>query len=469
MTFVSASARVLALVALVNFAAATSGSHQSGSLFLSTKRQASSWTWLMAESDVVPNSTDEAASVSVLREEASTSRRPFQWGIIGDETTAQPAVAIKTWDKAAVASNNTSNNDTESDTAAETEAPVTNETVEAEVANETVEAEVADVTVAQPSSPEMFPSDMSTALGSVYKGQKPVVLVGLGYQKCGTTMMSDMLSFHPDAVHYRAKEKHYLVGLALPHKVTSHKQYLLGLEREAELEGLQDVSECAAEGPPSSLQQYFDDCFGGQVPGVGQATLDLTPSYGTKRDVDALMNTVKLLDQGEVDFRFIAAIREPVARAVSATGMQRKIGKGKFANMSDEALDHTLLHEVETREKEVTIPPRAITDGEYEEALSRFLESYPKESVLVVNNEQLNNVTTWKRIYQHIGLTVPSEAQIMEWNRMSNDIYLKTQTEKYAASQTEHYQASDDVVTRLKGHYAPRDEALWTLLGTPRW
>jgi len=322
-----------------------------------------------------------------------------------------------------------------------------------------------------------LPSDICTTFGSSYEGEKPVVVVGIGYQKCGTTMMSDVLSLHPQTVNFRAKEKHYLAGLQEASRraqgLDSVSSYLGGSsdENESSLAEATGVSQCTRPGPPASLDQYFDDCFDGHRPQKGEATLDVTPSYGTIREIKRLIETLKSIDDGQVDFRFIATLREPVSRAVSATSMNRKINLGKYAGASDEDLDRMLLDQVVVRETqdEDAERPRAVSDGEYEEVLSLWLESFPKESLLVVNNAQLNNITTWRRIYKHIGLTIPSTSQITEWIDQTNEVYLSIQEEKYASSQTVPYVAKSDVQQRLAEHYQPLDAKLWQLLGVRWW
>jgi len=300
--------------------------------------------------------------------------------------------------------------------------------------------------------PQLFPTDMYTVFGSNYSRAKPVVAVGLGYQKCGTTVMSDFLAHHPNVVHSGAKEKHYLAGLAIA-TTFGHS--------------VEMVSECLSQGPPSNLSQYFEACFNGKVPAKEEATLDITPSYGTIRNVDNLVKSLKSLDDGSVEFRFIAVIREPVARAISAYGMKRKIAQGEYAGLSDSEMDELMLQQLSFRSKGAL--PRAIIDGEYGDALAKFLESFPKEQLLVVNSEKLSEALTWRRIFQHLGLWVPEKSMIQEWLLEANEKYQMIQKKKYSEANVEYYNASQDVRSELTRHYEQHNERLWEVLDSPKW
>jgi len=300
--------------------------------------------------------------------------------------------------------------------------------------------------------PQLFPADMHTVFGSNYSRAKPVVAVGLGYQKCGTTVMSDFLTHHPNIVHFGAKEKHYLAGLQIATTFAN---------------SVEMVSECMTQGPPKNLSEYFGACFNGKVPTREQASLDITPSYGTIRNVDNLVKSLKSLDDGSVEFRFIAVIREPVARAISAYGMKRKLAQGEYAGLSDSEMDGLMQRQLSSRSAGAL--PRAIIDGEYGDALATFLESFPKEQLLVVNSAKLSDALTWRRIFQHLGLWVPEPSMIQEWLREANERYQMIQQKKYSEASVEYYNASQDVRSELTQHYEKHNERLWEVLGSPRW
>eukprot|EP00448_Togula_jolla_P004841 CAMPEP_0170602146 /NCGR_PEP_ID=MMETSP0224-20130122/18237_1 /TAXON_ID=285029 /ORGANISM="Togula jolla, Strain CCCM 725" /LENGTH=167 /DNA_ID=CAMNT_0010926969 /DNA_START=166 /DNA_END=666 /DNA_ORIENTATION=- len=150
-------------------------------------------------------------------------------------------------------------------------------------------------------------TDYLSAFGSHFVLNRPVVATSFGYQKCGTTFISEVLRLHPNVIGNAAKELHYLAG------------------PEASFE-------CKKQGPPSNFSEFFEDCFGGQRPRTGQVALDFTPTYGTIQFVTALDSNLKLLNQSEAVLRYIAVLREPAARAVSAMGMKRKNNEGDYGN-----------------------------------------------------------------------------------------------------------------------------------------
>eukprot|EP00448_Togula_jolla_P023119 CAMPEP_0170589790 /NCGR_PEP_ID=MMETSP0224-20130122/11528_1 /TAXON_ID=285029 /ORGANISM="Togula jolla, Strain CCCM 725" /LENGTH=134 /DNA_ID=CAMNT_0010913551 /DNA_START=154 /DNA_END=554 /DNA_ORIENTATION=- len=134
----------------------------------------------------------------------------------------------------------------------------------------------------------MMETDWHSAFGSQFVSNSPVIATGFGYQKCGTTFISDVLRLHPRVIGNAAKELHYLAG------------------PEAAVE-------CKKQGPPSNFSEYFEDCFGGQRPMPGQVALDFTPTYGTIQFVTTLDSNLKLLNQSEAVLRYIAVLREPAA------------------------------------------------------------------------------------------------------------------------------------------------------------
>eukprot|EP00448_Togula_jolla_P023881 CAMPEP_0170593296 /NCGR_PEP_ID=MMETSP0224-20130122/13372_1 /TAXON_ID=285029 /ORGANISM="Togula jolla, Strain CCCM 725" /LENGTH=303 /DNA_ID=CAMNT_0010917239 /DNA_START=119 /DNA_END=1027 /DNA_ORIENTATION=- len=288
-------------------------------------------------------------------------------------------------------------------------------------------------------------TDHHSALGSSFALNLPVIATSFGYQKCGTTFISDVLRLHPHVLGNAAKELHYLAG------------------PEASVE-------CKKQGPASNFSEFFDDCFGGQRPMAGQVALDFTPTYGTIQFVTSFNSSVKLLNESEAVLRYIAVLREPAARAVSAVGMKRKNNEGDYGNKTDAELDDVLFTKLRLREAhDDGSGSRFITDGEYSTPLAMWLESHPRDSMLVLNNEKLSMVQTWKRIFQHLGLSVPSNSRIREMIEATKEAYQSKQSEKYKQSQTQPYKASAWLMELLRKHYEPHNQQLWKLLGTGNW
>mmetsp|Transcript_30519 Transcript_30519/g.66847 ORF Transcript_30519/g.66847 Transcript_30519/m.66847 type:complete len:330 (-) Transcript_30519:222-1211(-) len=292
-------------------------------------------------------------------------------------------------------------------------------------------------------SQSLLSTDDFTGFGSNFSGGVPVIAATLGYQKCGTTMISDMLRLHPDVVSNAAKELHYLAG------------------PEADVQ-------CKKQGPPTSFFEFFQDCFEGFWPSVGQVLLDFTPTYGTIQHVSTFKQNLRRLKESQAVFRFIAVLREPASRAISAVGMRRKNNEGDYGNLTDSELDERLSTKLRLRQ-ERGASHRFITDGEYATALKDWLKTFSRDSLLVVNNAHLSKVRTWTRIYRHLGLEVPEFSTIRELIANTTAAYKLHQQEKYAKSGTQPYQASPLLIENLRDYYEPYNKQLWKLLGSPAW
>mmetsp|Transcript_17172 Transcript_17172/g.37625 ORF Transcript_17172/g.37625 Transcript_17172/m.37625 type:complete len:323 (+) Transcript_17172:66-1034(+) len=289
----------------------------------------------------------------------------------------------------------------------------------------------------------VYGPDIYSAFGSAFNEHRPVVATTLGYQKCGTTMIYSVLKLHPDVIGPSPKELHYLAG---PEATT----------------------QCSKQGPALSFQEYFDDCFAGQRPQAGQVARDFTPTYGTIQFISDFDKNVKALNESETVFRFIAVLREPASRATSAISMRRKNNEGEWGNATDFDLDVALWDRLQERREDGN-GSRFITDGEYVTPLARWLETNPRDSLLVLNRNHLSTIPTWIRIFRHLGLRVPSDKSIRKMIRAANLHYTEMQMEKYSETQTAQYSANSLLMHSLHAHYEPYNQKLWELLGTPAW
>jgi len=287
-------------------------------------------------------------------------------------------------------------------------------------------------------------SDNRSVFGTAFKHTKHgIVAAALGYQKCGTTMMSDTLKLHPDVIKVGAKELHYLAG------------------PEA-------MFHCQRAGSAASPEEFYQDCFEGQSPMLGQALLDFTPSYGIPQYLQSFKANVEALQKKGALFRFVAVLREPAQRAVSSMGMKRKNNEGNYGNMTNEELDMELWRKLDNHELGNGVS-RFLTDGEYVNSLEGWLEKFEKHDLLVINNAALNDVVTWQRIYKHLGLAVPSDKDIEEMLTKTNANYQALQALKYKEANTEPYEAAGWLMKKLREHYAPYDKRLWKLLDVSPW
>mmetsp|Transcript_47070 Transcript_47070/g.102423 ORF Transcript_47070/g.102423 Transcript_47070/m.102423 type:complete len:334 (+) Transcript_47070:98-1099(+) len=288
----------------------------------------------------------------------------------------------------------------------------------------------------------LMASDELSAFGSNYSENKPVLAVSLGFQKCGTTMMHNVLKGHPSVLRVGPKELHYLAGEAW--------------------------TNCAKMGPAQTWDDVWNDCFKGERPQNGQVAIDFTPSYGGMFSILRFLRSLRRLSTDDsVDFRFVAAIREPADRAISSISMQRKNMVAGYENATDADLDGVMTSKLLARQTGKL--DRAICDGEYVDSIETFLAEIPKEALLVVNQAKLNEITLWKRIYQHLGLSVPEDEEITKTLDKVNEDYQLIQALKYNESDSVPYVAATDVAEKLSQHYQPFNKDLWKILGSPNW
>jgi len=291
---------------------------------------------------------------------------------------------------------------------------------------------------------EQLTADNRSVFGTSFRHTNHgIVAVSLGYQKCGTTMMSAMLKLHSDVLEVGAKELHYLAG------------------PEA-------TFQCKRAGSSASLAEFYQDCYWGLSPSKGQAVLDFTPSYGIPQYLESFKANVHALETNGASFRFVAVLREPAQRAASSMGMKRKNNEGNYGNMTNEELDSELFRKLSNHELGGGAS-RFITDGHYVDSLEGWLQSFSKDSLLVVNNAALNDAITWRRIYKHLGLALPSDVAIDEMLTQTNAHYQALQASKYKAANTEPYEAAEWLMKELRKHYAPSNERLWKLLQVSPW
>mmetsp|Transcript_17175 Transcript_17175/g.37631 ORF Transcript_17175/g.37631 Transcript_17175/m.37631 type:complete len:149 (+) Transcript_17175:1-447(+) len=147
--------------------------------------------------------------------------------------------------------------------------------------------------------------------------------------------------------------------------------------------------------------------------------------------------------------------------------MRRKNNEGQWGNATDLDLDEALRERL--RRRRAGGQSRFITDGEYATPLAQWLETNPSDALLVINNAHLTSLTTWIRIFRHLGLRVPSDDHIREMIRNASTRYMDLQEEKYSETQTAYYSASSSLLESLTEHYEPYNQNLWKLLGTPAW
>lgn len=123
--------------------------------------------------------------------------------------------------------------------------------------------------------------------------------------------------------------------------------------------------------------------------------------------------------------------------------------------------DEDLSRELHKQMTEFSPVGYHIGAGEYADRLKVWMQNFPKEQLLVVNTAQLGDLTTWKRIFQHVGLGLPSDAWLEEVLYNVHDNGRK--------KESTYMKLSEDVKQELDGYYAERNEHLWELLGVNPW
>ena len=193
----------------------------------------------------------------------------------------------------------------------------------------------------------------------------------VGAARCGTTSLHSWLNRHP------------AIQMTNPDKEPGYYCDFWGVETFAE----------------------YRRNFGGA--GKGQLLGDASTHYMTSP------NTPAILRKANPDARIIINLRNPADRAFSLFRFMQCQG---YENIED--FDEALEAEPERRTRFLGPGGEAITypynylyfqTGLYHEQLQRFFQSFPRPQILVIIFEEMirDQMTTYKRIMEHLGL--PSE------------------------------------------------------------
>jgi hypothetical protein len=278
---------------------------------------------------------------------------------------------------------------------------------------------------------DLLASDNLTALGSVYQTSAenlPVTTVGIGFNYCGLDIVERVLSKHPGT----------LVGPDIS------KEYFLTKRGAA-------CSRFRARKGRTPFEQFVNGCYKGKKAGAGQTYVDITGDYG----VFAMDGVAERLTeiQNETDLRFLALVCDPRVRAMSSVKRhlraENKRGGGSF-------LDAAVLHSLHLHEKQGF--DGAIAVGEYSLMIDAWLQVFSPESLMVVNLDGLKNFETWRRIFTHIGLSVPKESTWEGW--IKDEVVGDKNLFKHAGIETRR---------KLNEHFDEKDADLWTLIGSEFW
>lgn len=296
-----------------------------------------------------------------------------------------------------------------------------------------------------------FPSDSLTTFGSHFarfnaSNTRGRAVIGIGVPKSGSTFMFQVMRKHPHMLAAVAKETKYF------------KKF--------------KWSECAhldpEDGSPAgqkltASELYVRSCYGAEGLGSKKALLEFSPGYlalqgKMHRDMVDGLRAVG----ADMDLRFIVVLRDPVNRSISAMNMHRKNRQHGF-DVTDEQLSRMMSTSLQD-------DSYAIASGDYATNLQKWLKAFPdKSSVLVVRNSALNDVETWRRVFAHSGVAVPTREKIQSMLEEASTHYQKGQASKYRRSGTEYFVPSKAARIDLERYYAPRNKKLWELLDVKPW
>lgn len=250
---------------------------------------------------------------------------------------------------------------------------------------------------------------------SGHRPPQPDFLI-IGAQKAGTSALYDMLSRHPQIVPSKTKEVHYFDGLSISY------------------------------GDTAAYAEHFP-AFPDLQP--EQLTFEASPSYLVHPQCAARIY------EFSPTIRLIAVLRDPVERAYSAWNMYRNF------RSSDDPRQRRLA---ETREFKTAIaeeinafdrwswkraPIAYLRRGLYAEQLERYLELFPRSSLLILEHQQLRTAA------QHALL------EIQTWLGLAHPFPstdLQSNVSRYSSS------PQADVNAVLGDFFRPHNERLFTLL-----
>lgn len=295
-------------------------------------------------------------------------------------------------------------------------------------------------------------SDDLTSFGSALPVDilqpKPTSTIYIGFDGCeGSKILGSVLSRHPGSIVGKSLEKNYLTS--------KHKGH---------------CNRFAVKDGTTEYDKYLRSCFKNKIPTANRTTLDFSQSYAMHSGV-GVMKELKEMEK-EANLRFLAVVCEPRQRAITA--LQQQITSKKESNSSNVSADEIsngISHGL--RKHRAGSYSAIIGNGEYSRVLSAWATKFPLDTTLIINSEKLQEVNTWRRIFAHIGLRVPSDWRVRKWIRMA-----QKSTDKDTDSDTDDEEvlkerSPDDLEhfthRRLNDHYKMYDLALWKMLDVKYW
>lgn len=220
---------------------------------------------------------------------------------------------------------------------------------------------------------------------------RPSFLI-VGAQKAGTTALHEYLSNHSQLL--RAKDKE--VGIFCPEIVRNwheHRHYALfsRLDRDGANPAVQ------REG-----REWYQMQFSLPRPWRRQQAFEATPEYLYYPQVPARIRAYR------PDMKLIVLLRDPVARAFSAWNMYHRFDEPTYVELRDpRGFEEAIREELTAMDRPIeSAGPGYVRRGLYHEQLSRFLEHFPREQILIMESRELkaHRLDALRRVCQFLGV-----------------------------------------------------------------
>ena len=259
----------------------------------------------------------------------------------------------------------------------------------------------------------------------------------LGAQKAGTSALFDYLARHPRLVCAREKE----VGYFTPEiaRVWSGHPHSTVLAR---LDGAHEDSHLRRR-----AENWYASLFPVPRPWRSDLFFEATPEYLHFPQAAARIRSFR------PEMKLVAILRDPVERAYSAWKMYHNFTGPDLAALRDpRSFEQAMLDELEGRDAPGT-PPGAdyLARGIYHAQLRRYLEVFPAEQVLIVENGELASAQgpTLNRVCRFLG--------VHEFGRWTDQARVLAGPDETPMS--------SEIRTRLARFFAPHNALLYAMIG----
>ncbi|EAW37328.1 sulfotransferase domain-containing protein [Lyngbya sp. PCC 8106] len=183
-------------------------------------------------------------------------------------------------------------------------------------------------------------------------------------------------------------------------------------------------------------------------------TLDATPEYLYFQHIPQLIKK----DLGNI--KMIAILRNPVDRAYSAWKMYHSFSENPHDHLRNIADKRTFPEAIEEEQKGIKFeyPYDYINRGKYAEQLENYYKHFAKESLLILNFNQLKD---------DLDNLLNSVCDFLSLERFSSEKLQELKETKYNYGKYNFAKSESDlqVIQQLKDDFIPYNEELYNLLG----